>query len=167
MTQEELDKLMASGDFEQNDAVENLRETLSDISKDSSSHQDDHLIAQLDDVTKESEKKASEVFDNLDTLLAELDTLQNSINDSKTIENSIEKMRNLIFETMSIMQYQDIHRQKIERVINTMSAISVLMNDTLNSVRTFTPSAKHIIGDKSTDDVVGNDDIEALIASMK
>lgn len=167
MTQEELDQLMAGGDFEENNQVENLKETLNEINKDASSHQDDHLIAQLDDVTKESEKKASEVFDNLDILLANLDEMQKLLNDPKALENAIEKMRNLIFEIMSIMQYQDIHRQKIERVINTMSAISVLMNDTLNSVRTFTPSAKHIAGDKTPkDEIVGNDDIDALIASM-
>lgn len=166
MTQEELDQLMAGGDFENSDVVENLKETLNDINQDASSHRDDHLIAQLDDVTKESEKKASEVFDNLDILLANLDQMQSLINDPKALENEIEKMRNLIFEIMSIMQYQDIHRQKIERVINTMSAISVLMNDTLNSVRTFTPSAKHIAGDKSKDEIVANEDIDALIASM-
>ena len=76
MTQEELDQLMAGGDFEENNQVENLKETLNEINRDASSHQDDHLIAQLDDVTKKSEKKASEVFDNLDILLANLDEMQ-------------------------------------------------------------------------------------------
>ena len=98
--------------------------------------------------------------------MEKLDGLEGFLDDKANSVTVISDIRNLIFETMSIMQYQDIHRQKIERVINTMSAISVLMNDTLDSVRTFTPSAKHIAGDKNTEDVVGNDDIDALIASF-
>lgn len=168
MTQEELDKLMA-GDIEDaccEDDVSNLKKTLDDIHTKKDNHTDEHLITQLDNVTKESEKKASEVFDNLDLILEKLDGLEGFLDDKANSVTVISDIRNLIFETMSIMQYQDIHRQKIERVINTMSAISVLMNDTLDSVRTFTPSAKHIAGDKNTEDVVGNDDIDALIASF-
>lgn len=169
MTQEELDKLLL-GDFQEEDSADNvteLKKTLDGICSNKDSHSDEHLITQLDNVTKESEKKASEVFDNLDLILEKLDSLEQFTDDKQKVSDAISDMRNLIFETMSIMQYQDIHRQKIERVINTMSAISVLMNDTLDSVRTFTPSAKHITGDKNTEEVIDNDDIDALIASFK
>ena len=69
---------------------------------------------------------------------------------------------------MSIMQYQDIHRQKIERVINTMRSISQLMSHTLDSVspQSFAPSAKHISGDDDTSDLVDDAELEALIAQM-
>lgn len=120
----------------------------------------EELIAQLCEVIKESENNAQIIYDNTEII-------EKIIQEADTEFDKKDEILNKIFEIYSLLQNQDIHRQKIERVINTMSAISVLMNDTLNSVRTFTPSAKHIIGDKSTDDVVGNDDIEALIASMK
>lgn len=175
MTQEELDALMA-GDLEdvlevgsqiKDKAALELEKKLEAVDGHEHKHfQDEHLVTQLDEVTQESEKKATEVFDKLDVILAKLDGLESVIDDKQALKGGIDNIRNVVFEIMSIMQYQDIHRQKIERVINTMSAISRLMNDTLDSVRTFTPSAKHIAGDKDTEDLVDNDDIEALIASM-
>lgn len=69
---------------------------------------------------------------------------------------------------MDIMQYQDIHRQKIERVINVMRALSKYMNSLFEGKiddEKRVSSAKHIQGD-STEDVVSNEDIEALIDSL-
>jgi len=69
---------------------------------------------------------------------------------------------------MDIMQYQDIHRQKIERVINVMRALSKYMNtlfegkiDDENRVS----SAQHIAGDEHND-LASTDDIEALLAQF-
>lgn len=78
---------------------------------------------------------------------------------------------NIGMNTMSIMdmmQYQDIHRQKIERVINIMRALSNYMNKLFEGKiddEKRVSSAKHIHGD-STADVVNDDDIEALIAAF-
>jgi hypothetical protein len=65
---------------------------------------------------------------------------------------------------MSMMQYQDIHRQKIERVINTMVNISTMMNNTLQDVVNIAPSAKHI--DDEDGDSVSDDELAELIAKM-
>ena len=69
---------------------------------------------------------------------------------------------------MDIMQYQDIHRQKIERVINVMRSLSKYMNtlfegkiDDENRVS----SATHIAGD-THNDLASTDDIEALLAQF-
>lgn len=53
------------------------------------------------------------------------------------------------------MQSQDANRQRIERIINDL--------DPKN--KEFADSAKHITGDKN-DDVVDEDELAALIASM-
>jgi hypothetical protein len=69
---------------------------------------------------------------------------------------------------MDKMQYQDIHRQKIERVINVMRQLSIYMNHLFSSSvddSKRVSSAKHIEGDER-DDLVQEDDIEALIASF-
>jgi hypothetical protein len=49
-----------------------------------------------------------------------------------------------------------------------MRSISKLMNQTLNIVdnEDIAPSAKHIVGD-DTSDLVSDEELEALIASMK
>lgn len=152
MTQEELDALMA-GDI--NASLDgNVEE---------SHHQD--MAEQLGSVTKESEVKATEIFDKLESILELTCSLKNS---SVNIENGLTDIENIVMDIMSTMQYQDIHRQKIERVINNMRSISKLMNQTLHIVDSedIAPSAKHIAGD-NTSDLVSDEELEALIASMK
>ncbi len=168
MTQEELDALMA-GEVNLETLEEDTKkmEEVED-KKDGHTHKhydDKHLVSQLGEVTQESELKATEIFDKLDFILIKIEELEKNKDDSDKI---ISEMKNAIFETMSIMQYQDIHRQKIERVINTMRSISQLMSHTLDSVspQSFAPSAKHIAGDGDTSDLVDDNELEALIAQM-
>lgn len=168
MTQDELDALMA-GDVD----LESLEDDVKEMEKkedkkdghDHKHYDDNHLVAQLGDVTAESELKATQIFDKLDSVLVKVDELEKS---PDTLNIAVNDIRNEIFEIMSIMQYQDIHRQKIERVINTMRSISQLMSHTLNSVspQSYAPSAKHISGDSDTSDLVDDAELEALIAQM-
>jgi chemotaxis regulatin CheY-phosphate phosphatase CheZ len=70
-----------------------------------------------------------------------------------------------IMSVMDIMQYQDIHRQKIERVINVMRALSRYMNTLFEGKiddEKRVSSAQHIAGD-THNDLASNDDIEALL----
>ena len=70
--------------------------------------------------------------------------------------------------TMDIMQYQDIHRQKIERVINIMRTLVKYMNKLFESKiedEKRVKTAKHIHGDEN-DELVSEDDIEELIAKF-
>lgn len=230
MTQEELDALM-NGDF---DAVEDevaeldaLEEPTPEVVKEingqaaesayraSSSGSwpppppdDDHkVVHQLDDVTKESEEKASEIFDIIESISNDLmekeesanfciETFENNIKlftnltdkfphiksfqsakeqNEEALEklqeilNSLQKSGNSLMSIMDIMQYQDIHRQKIERVINVMRALSNYMNELfagkIDDERRVS-SAVHIHGDNTTEDVVNADDIEALLAQF-
>ena len=169
---------------------------------------DDHkMVNQLDDVTKESEEKASLIFDHIEKIGDELMEAEGTLADvASTFQSNIELFENLsakfpdvqafkvqleknrsaqgiveehiqglqghgdaIMNIMDIMQYQDIHRQKIERVINVMRALSGYMNE-LFSGRIDddkrVASAQHLPGDTNTEDVVSSDDIEALLASF-
>ena len=169
---------------------------------------DDHkMVYQLDDVTKDSEEKAGEVFDKLEainsfmmeaeesagevvtlidanialftTLCEKFPNVQNFVkalednqNMKTKVEGLIESAQNTedeVMMTMDIMQYQDIHRQKIERVINVMRALSSYMSNLFEGKMDDDKrvgSAVHIQGDENTVDVVSNDDIEALIANL-
>lgn len=169
---------------------------------------DDHkMVYQLDDVTRDSEVKAGEVFDKLESVnnfmveaeenangvIALIDTnislfeslsekfphvaqFEKSLQDNKDMKEKVEGLINSaqmaedeIMMTMDIMQYQDIHRQKIERVINVMRALSKYMSNLFEGKiddKNRVGSAVHIQGDENTDNVVSNDDIEALIASL-
>lgn len=164
------------------------------------------MVHQLDDVTKESEEKASEIFDIIEIISSDLmdkesnvqniiDTLtsnivlfttlskkfpdvkafaeqlqknEDALNDANDTIEMIQTSGDSIMNVMDIMQYQDIHRQKIERVINVMRALSKYMNTLFegkvdDSKRV--ASATHIAGD-THNDTASTDDIEALLAQF-
>lgn len=168
---------------------------------------DNKMVHQLDDVTKESEAKASEIFDLIEIISNDLGDGEKHIKNIKAIidsnlalfttlhtkfphveafdtqltqnaqakekldsvEQILQDGGDAIMNVMDIMQYQDIHRQKIERVINVMRALSTYMNHLfsgkIDDSKRVT-SAVHIHGDTDTDDIVSSDDIEALLASF-
>ncbi len=234
MTQEELDALM-SGEIDdideieevsseeldesaKSDEVENIEEMNPKGSQpagysDETSHhwplpatEENKMVHQLDDVTKESEEKATEIFDIIEKISTDLmdkeesiqkviDVLSSNVelfttlsvkfpdveafktqldkNESALCDanESLEILRNsgdAIMSVMDIMQYQDIHRQKIERVINVMRALSKYMNTLFEGKiddEKRVSSAQHIVGDKHND-VASTDDIEALLAQF-
>lgn len=164
------------------------------------------VVHQLDDVTRDSERKAIEQLDRLELmneafyqsekLLKELEGIvkrnteifsilnerfpqvqtfaealahnQKSDESIKAIFEHLQNGQDQAIAAMDAMQYQDIHRQKIERAINVMRALNRYMSSLFESRIDDSKrvgSAVHISGDL-TEDVVSNDDIEALIASL-
>lgn len=221
MTQEELDALMSGGDIDMDENSEDDAQMQETDSEDTESSTDpiiagveaaelplpatdeNKMVHQLDDVTKESEEKASEIFDIIDNISAELMEKEESLSNVNEILNSnielftklcekfpdvetfktqleknkmavdeveevIEALQNSgdsIMNVMDIMQYQDIHRQKIERVINVMRALSKYMNTLFEGKiddEKRVSSATHIVGD-TNNDLASTDDIEALL----
>jgi hypothetical protein len=164
------------------------------------------MVHQLDDVTKESEEKASEIFDiieaisndlmekeenvqkTIETLGANIELFQtlsekfpdvqafqtSLVQNTEALEGANQTLESLqtsgdsIMSVMDIMQYQDIHRQKIERVINVMRALAKYMNTLFEGKiddEKRVSSAQHIAGD-THNDVASTDDIEALLAQF-
>ncbi len=224
MTQEELDALMA-GDLdleamdEETSPVAEGEEitTAEDVTEEDENEEEvitpppatkEHrVVSQLDDVTRDSEEKASEIFDALDAVMNDVDgalakleriaaisddfealfsTLQAKFPNVKRFRlagEEAQELQNLadgavaelqsandrILGAMDTMQYQDIHRQKIERVINIMRALSRYMSALFEGNiedEKRVKSARHIEGDTHTEEVISNDDIEALIAQF-
>jgi len=226
MTQEELDALMNSdlsdaeealeaADTDEESGEESGAESISEtdyrVSADAKwppppPTNDHKVVHQLDEVTQDSERKAGEIFDILEQISGEAETIESG---NGSIKEDMERFREVFeklsshfpniatFKTelerseavigkldeieekaqaindqtmmaMDVMQYQDIHRQKIERVINVMRALSKYMNSLFEGQiadEKRVGSAVHIHGD-NTEDVVNDDDIEALIASF-
>jgi len=164
------------------------------------------MVHQLDDVTKESEEKASEIFDiiegisndlldeerranevievlnsnielfktlstkfpDVEAFKAQLEKNSSALDNTNEALDTLQSSGDAIMRVMDIMQYQDIHRQKIERVINVMRALSNYMNSLFegkieDSKRV--ASAQHIVGD-THNELVSNEDIEALLAQF-
>lgn len=93
--------------------------------------------------------------------------LANKANSSlKNLKTMINSEDTEIFQAMELMQFNDINRQKIERVMSVIRKLSLYLN---NLFEDSTPSkdivvARHIHGD-STDDLIG-DDLDKLIAEF-
>ncbi len=78
----------------------------------------------------------------------------------------IENENNQIFEAMNLMQFNDINRQKIERVMSVIKKLSNYLNGIFED-ETGKPEvqvAKHISGDST--DSLDNEDLDALIAEF-
>ncbi len=227
MTQEELDALMnedvddldslSDEETDKNDSKEELEEKDDSdkpigYSRDTAHHwplpatDENKMVHQLDDVTKESEEKATEIFDIIEAVSNDLmekeanakniiDALssniklfttlnakfpdveafktglglnENAMNDANELVDMLQNNGDSMMSVMDIMQYQDIHRQKIERVINVMRALAKYMNTLFEgriSDDKRVSSAQHIAGD-THNDVASDDDIEALLAQF-
>ncbi|MDD2566961.1 MAG: chemotaxis protein [Thiovulaceae bacterium] len=221
MTQEELDALMngeldAFEDMPQEDDAQGedaIEDDISDLppgySEKTAHHwplpatDENKMVHQLDDVTKEGEEKASQIFDiiegisndlmekednlqrvvetfeknielfsklhekfpNVEAFGTSLELNQNALEDANLILETFHHSGDSIMNVMDIMQYQDIHRQKIERVINVMRALSKYMNALFEGKiddDKRVASATHIVGD-THNELATNDDIEALL----
>ncbi len=164
------------------------------------------MVHQLDDLTKESEKKATEIFDILENISNNLQETEHKIdkitevlnkniklfttlstkfpnitifkstlkknnsviNDANKTLEILQISGDSIVSTMDIMQYQDIHRQKIERVINVMRSLSNYTNNLLESKiddKKRVSSAQHIEGDIHNE-LASEKEIEILLTEF-
>ena len=207
MTQEELDALLDSGadlseEIEDSVDLENEEEKDDDGVYPPPADEKHKVVAQLDEVTKESEEKASQVLEIISSISEDIEKLTSMLssvleflkhekeiferlhekfpdiktfaNELKRIEEKIKEIENVLeisedmetrlFNALEIMQYQDIHRQKIERVINIMRALIKYMNKLFEGKvadEERVKSADYIHGD--SDEVVSEDEIEELL----
>lgn len=104
---------------------------------------------------KSSIKKNYEYFKNIINILNEIETKVNTIRDNT-------------FDAMDILQFQDITRQKIERVISVIKALHEYLNSWFASDYEKTPRARvaHTIVDESEKDKV-DQEVEEIIKQMQ
>jgi len=218
MTQDELDALMGNDVDTLDEEIAETKEEEKEVDETSiESHVQDgqlpfpatnenKMVHQLDDVTRESEEKAGEIFDIIENISNELMEKEDNLNIAlEVIDSNIELFKTLcekfpdveafktqleknekakeeinvvtevlqnsgdeIMNVMDIMQFQDIHRQKIERVINAMRALSKYMSTLFEGQiddDKRVASAQHLHGDDN-DDLASEDDMEALLAQF-
>ncbi len=109
----------------------------------------------------------SQKFPNIEAFSKNLEHAQEM---SDYINDANEKLNDgntEIFQAMELMQYHDINRQKIERVMSVIRKLTIYLNNLFedDNNRAEVSVANHIHGD-NTEDLVGDDDLEALIAEF-
>lgn len=113
----------------------------------------EELIVQLCEVIKESENNALAIYNNLEVI-------NDRVNSLSILEHEKEKINSKVSESLGLLQHQDLYRQKIERVVNFVCEY----NNIDKTQYGFAPSAKNI---DASDDVMSDDELEALIKQMQ
>lgn len=97
---------------------------------------DGKVIEKLYKVTKESEEHGTKLMSKLEGLLDLVLECQGLVEEAKSDPSKLDVlsvklslMNDLVFETMSDMQYQDVLRQKIERVIVALKRLNDYLNE--------------------------------------
>jgi hypothetical protein len=112
----------------------------------------EELIAQLCEVIKESENNAQLIYENTEVI-------DSIINDLDIPLHKKDKIGNLVSDIYGLLQRQDLHRQKIERVVNFVCEKNGIDKDQYN----LAPSAKNI----DSEDVMSPEELELLIKQMQ
>ena len=115
----------------------------------------------------------NKLLNSLSNKFPKIGVFQEQLEKVKSFENSIKSLKTLlddedmhIFQGMELMQFNDINRQKIERVMSVIRKLSIYLNNLFedDNPREL-PMARHIHGDTDTEDLVG-DDLDKLIAEF-
>ncbi|MDR2638355.1 MAG: chemotaxis protein, partial [Helicobacteraceae bacterium] len=105
--------------------------------------------------------RIASVFERLRARFPHIQSFGAQIESCADLQKKLERLTQIsqntndqVMTAMDVMQFQDIHRQKIERVINVMRALSRYMNslfDTKVADEKRVGSAVHIVGDATED----------------
>jgi hypothetical protein len=115
----------------------------------------------------------NKLLNSLSNKFPKIGVFQEQLEKVKNFESSIKSLKTLlddedmhIFQGMELMQFNDINRQKIERVMSVIRKLSIYLNNLFedDNPREL-PMARHIHGDTDTEDLVG-DDLDKLIAEF-
>jgi len=115
----------------------------------------------------------AKLLNSLNSKFPNINVFQEHVNKIESVNESIAAIKNTmneedmkIFEAMELMQFNDINRQKIERVMAVIRKLSLYLNNLFedDGENKDIAVAKHIHGD-SNDDLIG-DDLDKLIAEF-
>ena len=115
----------------------------------------EELISQLCDVIKESENNAQLIYESAEVI----DNIATSLDISL---HTKDKIKNAVSNIYGLLQRQDLHRQKIERVVNFVCE----KNDIDKSQYNFAPSAKSIDA-SDNEESLSEEELELLIKQMQ
>lgn len=106
----------------------------------------------------------SKKFPNIAVFKERLEEAENMKAVTADISSKLDAENMQIFEAMELMQFHDINRQKIERVMSVIRKLSTYLNNLFEEEGEVKEIAvaKYIHGDGDSD-VVGADDLDALI----
>ncbi len=105
-----------------------------------------------------------EKFPNIKIFDKTLKEILEQKNNNEKINKMLEEQNTKIFQAMELMQFNDINRQKIERVMSVIKKLNSYLNNIFEDEKQNNEivTAKYIHGDNKND-IVNEDDIENII----
>ena len=113
------------------------------------------------------------LLESLNTKFPNIDVFTEHLNNVKSVSITLDSLKQQanaedaqIFQAMELMQFNDINRQKIERVMAVIRKLSMYLNNLFEDDGTASnvAVAKHIHGDHSSD--LAGDDLDKLISEF-
>ncbi|MBP1773707.1 MAG: hypothetical protein H6P99_2870 [Holophagaceae bacterium] len=157
------------------------RPSLDEPQKDGSGH----VISELDTVTSVTERESNKVMDQLDQISRLVSRQQQLITDMMTHEGAQspgaqqaihevmsagKEIQDKVFEAMDLMQFQDITRQKLERIVHHLRQIHDYIVDLLGTglkSESERPSISHTIAQTGTTPDENKAHADAVIEAFK
>ncbi len=150
-------------------------------------HQDGsgHVISELDTVTSVTERESNKVMDQLDQISRLVSRQQQLITEIMSHEgaqapgvqkaihevmSASKEIQDNVFEAMDLMQFQDITRQKLERIVHHLRQIHDYIVDLLGTglkSDTERPSISHTIAQTGTTPDENKAHADAVIEAFK
>jgi hypothetical protein len=124
-------------------------------------------LGQINDFIEKQTKlleALSQKFPNIDVINQNYELAKSISGSKELIDSKLNEENNQIFQAMDLMQYHDINRQKIERVMSVIKKLNDYLNGLFedDSDKPEVQIARHIAGDSN--ESVDADDLDALIA---
>ena len=109
----------------------------------------------------------SKKFPNISSFKSNLELAQSLQAVPQDIINKTNAENSQLFEAMELMQFHDINRQKIKRVMSVIKKLSTYLNNLFEDETDYhdVATAKHIHGDVNSN-LVDEQDLDALIAEF-
>ena len=144
-----------------------------------------HVISELDTVTAVTERESNKVMDQLDMISQLVSRQQKLITEmmrhegaqSPGVQQAIhevmsagKEIQDKVFEAMDLMQFQDITRQKLERIVHHLRQIHDYIVDLLGTglkSDTERPSISHTIAQTGTTPDENKAHADAVIEAFK
>ena len=112
----------------------------------------EELLHELKDVITETEQNATIIHENLESISSKIDE------NSSLMGHEKDSINESISNCLGVLQHQDIHRQKIERVISIVCDYNNIEKEKYD----IAPVAKNI----DSDDNMSPEELEELIKQM-
>jgi len=118
--------------------AEEIKRIIAQLKKDRTPKKASRVVERLYSVTRETEEKTGQVMDKIDEAMEKVTSITELLEEQKVEEakSALGELEGVLFDAISLLQFQDITRQKIERVIRALQNLNEYLNEWFGTTET-------------------------------